>query len=233
MSKSAFIAVLFSYMQVAGFAQGKATDNKKPAPNADYSRAVRLAASKPDSALYYYAQYRITTSAKDSLVLKKEISFYNNVGSLYLARYMTDSTLYRPDLKKGLTLLKNVIDIDSTDLQANFNLMLVYYNNGVWNIIHGDYCKQRELIKNTDWQQPDSEIPSLVKLLECIKPEEYEKYHITDPFRAALPFALRVYRKDPSNKTVLEALQGIYIALGDEKQSEFYKAKFEKAQRKK
>lgn len=232
MSKSAFIAVLFSFMNVAGFAQGKATDQKKPVPNPNYIRAVRLAESKPDSALYYYAQYRITTSAKDSLVLKKEISFYNNVGSMYLARYMTDSTLYRPDLKKGLNLLKNVIEIDSTDLKANINLMLVYYNNGVWNIIHGDFCKQRELIKNTDWNQPDAEIPSLTKLLECIKPEEYEKYHITDPFRAALPFALRVYRKDPSNKKVLEALQGIYMALSDQKQSEVYKAKLEKAQRK-
>lgn len=232
MSKSAFIAVLFSFMNVAGFAQGKATDQKKPVPNPNYIRAVRLAESKPDSALYYYAQYRITTSAKDNLVLKKEISFYNKVGFMYLARYMTDSTLYRPDLKKGLTLLKNVIDIDSTDLQANFNLMLVYYNNGVWNIIHGDFCKQRELIKNTDWNQPDAEIPSLTKLLECIKPEEYEKYHISDPFRDALPYALRVYRKDPSNKGILEALQGIYMALGDEKKSQVYKVKLEKANRK-
>lgn len=228
MSKSAFIAVLFSFMNVAGFAQEKATDHKKPVPNTNYSRAVRLVESKPDSALYYYAQYRITTSATDTHALKKDINFYNYAGSIYLGRYMTDSTLYRPDLKKGLALLKKVIEIDSTDLKANFNLMLVYYNNGVWNIIHGDYCKQRELIKNTDLDRPDPEIPSLVKLLECIKPEEYEKYHITDPFRAALPFALRVYRKDPSNKGILEALQGIYMALSDQTQSKVYKVKLEK-----
>jgi tetratricopeptide (TPR) repeat protein len=228
MYKLTVILVLLSCMNRAGFSQVKPEDKKKPATNPNYRRAAELASSKPDSALYYYDQYRKSVSATDSLALTRDIPFYNIIGRAYIGNYFSDSTLYQQDLKKALFYHGKVLELDSMNSIANMNILAAYYNSGVRNITHGDYCKQREIIKQTDWNKPDSEIPSLAKLLECVKPEEYEKYGITPPFKAALPFALRLHRLNPANKNVLEALQGIYMALGDKKQAEAYKVKFEK-----
>lgn len=228
MHKSGLIIVLFSCMNMVGFSQANPTPAPKANSDNNYTRAVAVADSKPDSALHYFDSYRKLVPGADSVAKKRSISFYNYMGAVYLNKYFTDSIQNKPNLKKALTLLEKVIEIDSTNLKANSNLLSAHYNSGVRNVIHGDYCKQKVLIEDTDWNKPDSEIPSLAKLLECIKPEEYEKYRITPPFKAALPFALRIYRQDPANRKALEALQGIYLALSDKKQSEVYKVKLEK-----
>ena len=229
MCKSDLIIVLFSCMNIVGFSQVNPVPGTKANSNSDYTRALAVADSKPDSALYYIDRYRKSVPEADSVAQKRSISFYNYMGARYLSNYYTtDSIQSRTSFKKALALLEKVIELDSTSLSANMNLMSAHYNSGVKNIINGDYCKQRALIEDTDWNKPDPEIPSLAKLLECIKPEEYEKYRITPPFKAALPFALRIHRLDPANRNALEALQGIYMALSDKKQAEIYKRKYEK-----
>lgn len=233
MHRSGLIVILFFWMSRVGFSQAITASDPHASHEALYRHAVAIANSKLDSGLYYFEAYKKALLPGDSVIRKRSISFYNYAGSVYLHQYLVDSTLNQSGLKKAMTFLDKVIAIDSTNLSANVNLMTVHYNRGVWTVVHGNFCKQRELIENTDWNKPDSEIPSLAKLLECIRPEEYEKYHILPPFKAALPYALRAYRQDPENRKVLEALQGIYMVLSDKKQANVYKAKLEVLQKSK
>ncbi len=224
-----WIGIFFESM--AGFSQ----PDRSPAPAQEssgyYKKAVALSNSNLDSEVYYFERYRKTTVKPDSVVKQRSIDFYNYVGSRYLSEGMSDSINHPQSPRKALGYLGKVLEYDSLNLPANMNTMIAYLNNGIATLLHADYCKQRQLKEKADWR---GEIPSLDKLLECVKPEEYETFHITPLFKAALPYAARVHRLDPENISALEALRGVYTLLLDKKQAKHFageKAKIENKQK--
>lgn len=99
---------------------------------------------------------------------------------------------------KSEKLYKQVVKTDSNVFTANYNLCILYYNKAVG------------IINATDL---DADLPEVNKIQdECII-----------IFKQGLPFALSAYRLQPKKKEVLEALAGIYFALGDYEKSNKFK----------
>lgn len=103
--------------------------------------------------------------------------------------------------EKAERLYKEVIKADPNNFRANFNLALLYYNKGV------------AIIENAD--ADETGIEDIAKLQDKMVPI----------FKESLPYALKCYQLDPKKKEVLEALAGIYFALGDLEKSKEFKQK--------
>lgn len=183
---------------------------------------------KIDSAEFYYAQSRKALLLVDSsVVYKRDIEFYLAVGSV-------SSSLFEKDMndksyfEKSINYYDKVLKLDSTNYSATYNTMILYYNVAVTELKKANYCKQVEIANSVDWSNPNQEIPSIEKLLECIKPEEFEKYNFTPAIKKALPFALKAYKMDPSRKHILQALIGIYFSINDIKAVSKYKNELNK-----
>ncbi len=99
---------------------------------------------------------------------------------------------------KSEKLYKQVVKADSNVFTANYNLGILYYNKAV------------AIINATDF---DADLPEVNKIQdECVI-----------IFKQAEPYMLRAYRLKPTKKEVLEALAGIYFALGEIEKSNKYK----------
>jgi tetratricopeptide (TPR) repeat protein len=191
--------------------------------------ADALNPQKIDSAEFYYSQSRKALLLVDSsIVYKRDIEFYLASGSTYIAIYENERETNKIYLEKSVNYYKKVLALDSNNYSANFNIMIAYYNTAVTELRKADYCKQVDIANSVDWANPNKEIPSIEKLLECIKPEEFEKYSFTPAIKKALPFALKAYKINPSNKHVLQALVGIYFAIDDKKAVSKYKNELKK-----
>lgn len=182
-----------------------------------------------DSAEFYYYKSRKAIEQIDrSTLVSKDIEFYLACGSSCYMLYDINHDKNQSYLAKGLDYNRKVLELDSNNIHANYNTMIFYYNEAVTHIRISEGCKQRDVANTVEWANPKKPVPSIEKLLECIKPEEYEKYNITPALKKALPFALRAYKISPKNKNVLEVLVGIYYATGDKKNLAKYKSEFDK-----
>lgn len=103
--------------------------------------------------------------------------------------------------EKAERLYKEVIKADQASFRANYNMALLYYNKAV------------AIIDNVD--ADETGIEDISKLQDKIIPF----------FKEALPYALKCYEIEPNRKEVLEALAGIYFALGDLEKSKEFKQK--------
>ncbi len=195
--------------------------------NKYYLNATNLFVTNVDSSEFYYLKYRNgLKETSPELCKQKDIEYYNSLGSAYLSIAFSEKNK-QGYLEQGIKCHQLVLSIDSNNYKSNKNMMIAYYNQGVDHIIKGNYCKQQQIAENVDWNQ-SSTIPDIEKLLECVKPEEFEKYKISPCFRSALPFALKLYRMNPKDENVLIALQGIYLGLNDKKNFKLYCRKAKK-----
>lgn len=191
--------------------------------------AQSLKNSQIDSAEIYYALCKKGILIVDSSkYTSKDIEFYLACGSMSQSLYERDRKSNKVYADKALEYNKKVLLLDSNNYHAIYNTMILYYNDAVTNIINAEYCKQVEIANTVDWPNPKKPVPSIEKLLECVKPEEFEKYNFTPLMRKALPYALKAHTLDPSNKIVLEALIGITFATNDKKQQALYKKELQK-----
>jgi tetratricopeptide (TPR) repeat protein len=197
--------------------------------NFNHNKAAdALNTQKIDSAEFYYSQSRKALLLVDSsLVYKRDIEFYLAIASVSNSLFekdMNDKSYF----EKSINYFDKVLKLDSTNYGATYNTMILYYNVAVTELKKANYCKQVEIANSVDWSNPNQEIPSIEKLLECIKPEEFEKYNFTPAIKKALPFALKAYQMDPSRKHVLQALIGIYFSVNDKKAVSKYKNELKK-----
>lgn len=97
--------------------------------------------------------------------------------------------------------LKNIyaeiLAIDEQNAAANYNLSLLYYNEGV------------DLANNIDY---DSDFETLLKVQD----------KIAFLFSNALPYMLKAYQLEYRKEDALEGLKGIYRGLNDEEKSAYY-----------
>lgn len=97
--------------------------------------------------------------------------------------------------------LKNIyteiLAIDKQNAAANYNLSLLYYNEGV------------DLANNIDY---DSDFDKLLEVQD----------KIASLFSNALPFMLKAYQLDYRKEDALEGLKSIYRGLNDEEKSAYY-----------
>ena len=103
-------------------------------------------------------------------------------------------------------IYKEILAIDQNNPSANYNLSLLYYNEGV------------DIVNNMDY---DMEFENLMATQE----------KIADLFNEALPFMLKAYESNYRKEDTLEGLKNIYYGLNDAEKSNYYKQELESLQK--
>lgn len=154
-------------------------------------------------ALTLYSRYKENVLRLDPrhAFKDRDIEFNNALGTVYTKKFNQD----REDttwFDKAVALYEKVIEIDSNNYGANYNLATLYYNRGVYNI--------QRISSNTD-------IPTIGQMQEVSK-----RY-----FVKALPYMKKAHDMNPKRRETLLGLEGIYYSLQDIPESERYRHLFE------
>lgn len=121
----------------------------------------------------------------------QDLEYYNALGSEYLKKSQEFSGEEKQKkIDKGIHFFELILQQDTTLFQPNFNVGIMYYNNGA------------DLIMNMDPLTPIEDIPVIEKKAQ-------------EGFFNALPFLLRAHRIDPERTDVIEALAGCHYGLQD------------------
>lgn len=129
----------------------------------------------------------------------KEIEFKLFVASKYSTIFDKADLDKKPEdiSEKIINLYKEVLELDSNQISANYNLGIHFYNQGVNIIENIDYNADFELIMQ-------------------------KQMDVIDLFNFALPYMLRAHKLDPTRKDSIRGLSGIYYGLNDLEKSEYY-----------
>lgn len=142
---------------------------------------------------------RIQRIAHPDLSLKdKEIDFYRAQATSFGKEYQSDPIENIKYFDLTIESLKHVLQIDSMNYGANYNLAIYYYNEGVFKI---------------------ETISSIIPITQIII---IEKEGI-ELFRKALPYMLRAHSIKKREET-FKGLRGIYRSLNDMERYEQYDA---------
>jgi tetratricopeptide (TPR) repeat protein len=92
--------------------------------------------------------------------------------------------------------------MDPNNISANYNLGIIYYNEGV------------EIVNNMDYSLDLFELNAVQdKIIEL--------------FKESLPYMTKAYELNPKRRETLIGLQGIYFSLNDIEKSEAFKQELE------
>jgi hypothetical protein len=173
------------------------------------------AASSLDTVHYKYAiqcfeNYKIAAMLSDSSsnFMRKEIEFKNTLATQYTKLYDNDKSKRADFLQKAKDSYLQVLKMEENNMNANYNLGTLYYNQAV-NMINA--------------MDPDIDIVALNQLQD----------NTISIFKESLPYMLKAYEIDPAKEAILIGLSGIYFSLNDEEQSNYYKNKLEEIQKEK
>jgi len=133
---------------------------------------------------------------------EKDIMFNLALAMTYSRIAENDSSkseMYTEQAKQKYT---EVLKMDSNNISANYNLGIIYYNEGV------------EIVNNMDYS---------LDLFELNAVQD----QIIELFRTSLPYMKKAYDLNPKRKETLIGLQGIYFSLNDIPKSEAFKKELE------
>lgn len=133
---------------------------------------------------------------------EKEIQFNLAMGSTYNKIATIDTNNAEVHMKKSIESYKKVLDVDSNNFNANYNLGIIYYNQGV------------EIVKKMDY---GLDLDGLTKMQD----------ELFDIFRTSLPYMKKAYDLDPRKRETLIGLEGIYFSMNDVEKSELFKKKIQ------
>jgi len=144
-----------------------------------------------------YQAYKTTVQVvqPDADFNARDIQFYLVLGSVFTKIYEADRKENRAYYNKIEEAFQKVLDIDSLNLSANYNLGIHYYNEAV------------NIIKTLDY---GTDIITLEQIQdECV-----------ELFRQSLPYMKIAYELNPKRKETLIGLAGIYFSLNEMEKSE-------------
>lgn len=104
-----------------------------------------------------------------------------------------------------IEVYEQVLQLDSNNISANYNLAIHYYNQGV------------NIIENMDY---DTDFETLFAI----------QAQVMELFGAALPYMTKAYKLNPKRKETLVGLSGIYFGLNDIEKSEYYQDELKRLQ---
>lgn len=162
--------------------------------------AVSFSPQHYTEAITSYEKYKeiIRSVEPESDFTEKDINFNLAMASTYGRMASMDSTNAKMHLENAKKLYIDVLALDSNNVSANYNLGIIYYNEGV------------EIVNTMDYG---------LDLMELTMLQD----KIVDLFRLSLPYMKKAYDLDPTRKETLIGLQGIYFSLNDIPKSEAYK----------
>ena len=130
-------------------------------------------------------------------LLDSELKFHLAVGSGYVQKQKSDSLNDYSQL--AIAAFEHVLQLDSMNKDANYNIGVIYYNEAVNRILQLDY--------------DDIDILAFGKF-------EDETIAL---FKKSLPYMRRAYQTDDQDKNILEGLAGIHFSLREFEISDKYK----------
>ena len=169
--------------------------------------ATSLDRDEFESAQNYYDEYkRLTRLTNPTMDFKgRDVEFMLYKASKHSIIY--EKAGEGVDLEETgsqiIGLYEAVIQKDSNNISANYNLAIHYYNQGV------------NMIDNMDYELPFEELFMVQE-------------RVMELFSKALPYMLKAYELDPTRKATLQGLSGIYFGLNDIEKSEYYQQELEK-----
>ncbi|MFN3916528.1 MAG: tetratricopeptide repeat protein [Flavobacteriales bacterium] len=165
-----------------------------------FNDAVRaLSAETFEDAIEYYAKYKdVTRRVEPDFSFKQtDIDFNNTLGAVYQNIYENDKGANQNFMQKAIDVYKTTIEIDSLNYNANYNIGVLYYNQGV------------DLILSID---PEAPLPIVIETQEMC----------AELFIRSLPYMKRAYNLKPTNRETIIGLAGIYFNLNDNEKSKFF-----------
>ncbi|HEX5170095.1 MAG TPA: hypothetical protein VFW11_13045 [Cyclobacteriaceae bacterium] len=129
----------------------------------------------------------------------REIDYYMTVASKSTAMHKSDTTGNTKYFETAVHAYEHVLEMDSANIKANYNLAVIFYNEAV------------NIISKLDYDAVD------IFSFNAIEDQSI------DFFKESLPYMHRAQQLDPSNKNTIEGLAGIYFGLRDFEKSNYYK----------
>lgn len=133
---------------------------------------------------------------------QKEIDFANAIATVYTRIYEGDRKGKIDFLNLAKASYNKALSFDPNNINANYNMGILYYNQAVNLINQSDY--DLDIVALNDVQDNSINL-----------------------FKASLPFMEKAYSLDPNRKETLLGLSGIYFSLNEKEKSNEFKQKLE------
>ncbi|MBK9761488.1 MAG: hypothetical protein IPO90_16360 [Flavobacteriales bacterium] len=167
----------------------------------DAARALNELDDQRASSLYAKYKEDVLRLDPDHAFIERDIEFGNALGTVMTKRFnqnREDTTWFI----RAIALYKHVLELDSSNYGANYNLATLYYNRGVYNI--------QRISAGTD-------IPGIQEIQAVSR----------NYFASALPYMLKAHVMNPKRRETLLGLEGIHYSLQEVDKSEEYRHKYE------
>ncbi len=151
-----------------------------------------------------YSRYKELTQRvnPNTNFTENDIQFNLAMGSTFNKIATMDTSKAAINLAKSIECYRKVLAFDTNNFSANYNLGIIYYNQGV------------EIVKKMDY---GLDLDGLIKM----------QNELFDIFRTSLPFMKKAYDLDPRKRDTLIGLEGIYFSMNDVEKSELFKKKIQ------
>jgi len=145
--------------------------------------------------------YLLVDSSKENFK-QKEIDFANAIATVYTRIYEGDRKGKVEFLNMAKASYNKALAFDPNNINANYNMGILYYNQAVNLINQSDY--DLDIVALNDVQDNSINL-----------------------FKASLPFMEKAYSLDPNKRETLLGLSGIYFSLNEKEKSNEFKQKLE------
>jgi len=149
-----------------------------------------------------FREYYLLVDPSVANFKQKEIDFANAIATVYTRIYEGDRKGKVDFLNLAKAAYNRALSFDPNNINANYNMGILYYNQAVNLINQSDY--DLDIVALNDVQDNSINL-----------------------FKASLPFMEKAYSLDPNRKETLLGLSGIYFSLNEKEKSNEFKQKLE------
>ena len=149
-----------------------------------------------------FREYYLLVDPSKENFKQKEIDFANAIATVYTRIYEGDRKGKADFLNYAKASYNKALSFDPNNINANYNMGILYYNQAVNLINQSDY--DLDIVALNDVQDNSINL-----------------------FKASLPFMEKAYSLDPNKRETLLGLSGIYFSLNEKEKSNEFKQKLE------
>lgn len=149
-----------------------------------------------------FREYYLLVNPSKENFKQKEIDFANAIATVYTRIYEGDRKGKVDFLNLAKAAYNKALSFDPNNINANYNMGILYYNQAVNLINQSDY--DLDIVALNDVQDNSINL-----------------------FKSSLPFMEKAYSLDPNRRETLLGLSGIYFSLNEKEKSNEFKQKLE------
>lgn len=149
-----------------------------------------------------FREYYLLVDPSKENFKQKEIDFANAIATVYTRIYEGDRKGKIEFLNLAKASYNKALAFDPNNINANYNMGILYYNQAVNLINQSDY--DLDIVALNDVQDNSINL-----------------------FKSSLPFMEKAYSLDPNRRETLLGLSGIYFSLNEKEKSNEFKQKLE------